>query len=107
MSDLTGDELDLARAEEAVRQGNYNPKAAAITCDIARTAARLARENWKPEDPLLKEARDIAAARSSVDGPDHVPRTYREGLYDDGMMIQSLLQALRRGIEIERERAGS
>lgn len=90
---MIDEELDRARANEALRLLKY--KGTGTT--LAEVAARLAREGWKPEDPLLKEARAILAeifgdtagniASGTADG-------YRE--------MDIALRALRRGIELGR-----
>jgi hypothetical protein len=60
---MTDDELDLARADEAARiKLGARMMDRQVIREIAAEAARLAREGWKPEDPMLKEALALAQA---------------------------------------------
>lgn len=100
---MTDEELDEARAKEALsivagtREAGDN---AGYMRQLALTAARLARENWRPEDPLLKEAREIIVSLDVAgDGSE---ADIRGGRYDDFPTVRIALAALRRGIELAR-----
>jgi hypothetical protein len=100
---MTDEELDEARALEAVTQSkayfllNNNPSPVAS----ARIAARLAREGWKPEDPLLKEAREIVQRTCILTsiGRDRLIA----GMDDGAMLVRLSLAALKRGMELAKK----
>ena len=69
-------------------------------------AELIAEHEQPPVDPLLIEARELAAserARAAIG--QFTESEYRTGLADDTPIINLTLTALKRGIEIERERA--
>lgn len=53
---MTNEELDKARAEEAIKA--WDTKALSLE-QVVAIAARLAREGWVPVDPDLVEAREL------------------------------------------------
>lgn len=82
---MTDAELDIARAEEAIRllpPGTYGLQ------QLAVNAARLAREGWMP-DSLLKEAEHILSMAPS---------------YRREHVLNAILSALRRGMELTRDK---
>jgi hypothetical protein len=88
---MTDEELDGARAREAYRRATASEsdlKNAGQVGIALHWAARLAREGWKPEDPLLFEVRQLCKAHHCIvnDGFDAI-----------------LFAALKRGIEIGKE----
>ena len=87
---MTDEELDMARANEAMRRDGADPDM--TLCVI--TAARLAREGWMPVDDDLIEARECAAMANplAADG-------YRKGIYDTSGTIQAILIAIKRAKE--------
>lgn len=96
---MTPEELDEARAREAERRIPWREQSAV---GVAQLAARLARENWRPVDPDLLEAREIAAQQAEMDGsPDWATRA-RQGEADKGNWVQIALAAIKRGRELER-----
>lgn len=93
---MTDEELDEARAREGIRlSGGVWVESGDWRQAAAKQAARLAREGWDPEDPLLWIAREIAARYSFSDRADVVPE----------VGVQAALAALRLGVEIGQERA--
>ena len=65
--------------------------------EVAYIAAKLAREGWTPPDPLLQEAREIAA--NHCYDPEGATKT-REGQYDTHHPVKIALAALHRGAEL-------
>lgn len=100
---MTDEELDEARGQEAWRRltgGSPFPALASPSAHAA-LAARLGREGWQPEDPLLREAREIVAQDLEQTGCELAARKTREEGLNDGMTGHRIaLAALRRGIEI-------
>lgn len=97
---MTDEELDMARGDEAVRQLNaVNHRGYPDGSDYAARAARLAREGWTPEDPILKEAREVYAS-SFAWRDEPLPQQIRRGDHDANPFMVVLIAALRRGIEI-------
>lgn len=93
-------DLDTARAAEAARLWGEREGAEHADCGgIAALAARLAREGWEPVDPLLMEAREIAASFAA--GHAH---QILAGDWDHVTTVRSPLAALKRGIELAKER---
>lgn len=98
---MTDEELDRARAEEAIRQEEAEVSAGAgwaPTIRAAQTAARLARTGWMPVDPLLLKARKVAAEYASLPIPFYRAEYVDEilaGKHDDGGDVQIALAALR------------
>jgi hypothetical protein len=84
---VTDEELDRARAAEAERVWMRQPVRILDSefSSIALIAARLAREGWLPEDPLIQEARKLAA--------------------NFGVPTSITMAALKRGIEIGEAKA--
>jgi hypothetical protein len=100
---MTNEELDTARAEEAIRLRNAGgaPHISTGSAAVAVIAARLAREGWKPEDRLLVEARKIAASIvRSMTGSIDLAAQIEGGTQDGAALVCCALQALRRGMEI-------
>ena len=96
---MTDEELDRARAAEAATlfSKGVGQKGNGVVLDTAEMAARLAREGWTPEDPLLKEAREIVA--SHYDGHlRSVASEVRSGQMDDCDGVRIALTALKRGM---------
>lgn len=98
---MTEDDLDVATAQEAMRRawsgGDPTP------LDIAILAARLARENWRPVDPDLIEARELAAtAAKSLCWDTYTVERVRSGENSDCWLIDRFLAAIKRGRELER-----
>lgn len=124
---MTDEELDKARAEEALRlkdemAARRTPYPSWVTRvetfgDIqlvtAGIAARLAREGWKPEDPLLKEARHLIVSMmddhaicwpASADGCTRFGKFGVDlGQADDTDVLRIALVALKRGMELAKE----
>lgn len=77
----------------------YTPDELACTY-IGRTFARyIAQHEQPPVDPLLIEAREIAAKDAQTDFPEFA-NNIRDGECDDCAEIVLVLTALRRGIEL-------
>lgn len=99
---MTEEELDIARADEAKRrayeESGFSPSEVQAQRDRRATiaAARLAREGWKPTDPLLIEAREAAALALEAAGGAGFARDVRPGLRDDTLSVQAALIALKR-----------
>ena len=92
---MTDEELDKARAEEALRQSRQLDATPSSTLILA---ARLARESWTPVDPDLIEAREVCASRTSVG----VAAAYSSGSMDHTWAVQTALAGIKRGRELER-----
>lgn len=94
MTDEEGTALDRARAKQAHETRYDKPgllpwaQCTEAYKDALTSVARLARTGWKPEDPLLKEAREIACQHS--------------GASEYNPFVALALKALRRGVEIGR-----
>ncbi len=95
MSDLTLEELDEARADEAwrlfVEQPGDDPHSRVI-------AARLAREGWTPPpkvDPDLLAAREIAIKFISAN--ERVSAEYRAGMFDRFSSVGMALAGIKHG----------
>ena len=102
---MTDEELDEARAKEAVRIWSSQPVAADGMSAPAAIGARLAREGWtppKPVDPDLLAFREFAskAARSAS-----LAQSYRDGDMDSCASAHVFLAGARMAREQERERA--
>lgn len=97
---MTDEELDRARADEAVR---IYIKQKSETPYLATIAARLAREGWMPDDPLGEEADKII-----MDGNISQQMAAHKGqiIHIDEWIKTTVLVALKRGIEIGKEKAG-
>lgn len=97
---MTPEELDEARAREAFRLCSEDPN-----ISIVATAARLARENWTPPEPVdpdILAFREFAskAARSAS-----LAESYRDGDMDSCASAYLFLSGARVARERERERA--
>lgn len=104
---MTPEELDKARAEEAVK--NWPQGAIALGVggvqSLLADAARLAREGWvppEPVDPDLIEARKIWL-ECAPDLPEEVKDRILMGSGDGGTGVQGCLAAIKRGRELERK----
>lgn len=73
--------------------------------DTGRAFARYIAEHEKePVDPLLEEAREIAAKGYADDGLSIAAQDILSGRWDKMGLIKTTLTALRRGIELAKER---
>lgn len=98
---MTDEELDEARAKEAMRRVNVEADPdVPIIRQLARIGAMLGRTGWMPEDPLLTEARRMA---TPYIGFGTTIRAVMEGEFDDGPLVRAILAALRRGIELAKQ----
>ena len=98
---MTNEELDRARVDEAIRNGN------GIVGSVALIAARLAREGWMPPvavDPDIAEAREIVAQIYDVSWPERAD-AIRAGGQDNNVENVSALAGIKRGRELERAEA--
>jgi hypothetical protein len=95
---MTDEELDVARAKEAMRLCTIPGSTASWP---ALHAARLAREGWTPVDPDLIEARECAAwARLAWRADPYAHKdNYLSGKYDGTPAVQSALIAIKRAKE--------
>ena len=100
---MIDEELDQARAEEAHRIAARAFNATASLYHAPKIAARLAREGWTPEDPLLKEAREILIAKFEWSGVNAT--SCRDGECDRYGTLQMALTALKRGVELGKAKA--
>lgn len=98
---MTGEELDQARADEAMRlwsEGGYKRHPLLIV-------AQLAREGWtpppQPVDPDVLVVREVLAAGAAAQFGARVIEEYREGQWDKSDSFQASLAAYR--AEIQRE----
>ena len=111
MTDKT--EAPMWAREEAARR--LNAKAGIsywIADDYSQNGAftiiadMIAKYEQPPVDPLLQEAREICAARFDAENNRSVASDYRSGLFDnDDKELSIALAALKRGMEIEREKS--
>lgn len=68
---------------------------------LPQFAAYIASKEDAPVDPLVLEAREIAAKYFEAMGSESVAQEHREGLYDKDDEAQEIaMAALRRGIEL-------
>lgn len=104
---MTPEDLDMARAAEAWRIWTARGP---IGVSYGAIAARLAREGWTPPtpvDPLLIEAREIAAQNGeSCNYCAHWIAETRAGENDNDSDVLLALAGIKRGIEIERAKGG-
>lgn len=89
---MTPEELDAARVKEAIRQCD-SPTSVA---NMAKTAARLAREGWTPPKPVNP---DLLAARKWLKGEGCHPDNVDAGLADRVGCIRAYLAGCTRGRE--------
>ena len=111
MTDLTPEQLDKARAEEALRL--FHSASRTPSPPVAEIAARLAREGWTPNppvDPEVLAARELRAQMwekkdSPLDG--HLEaQAWREGMRDETDSMEMLVAAYRAGRLATEERYG-
>jgi len=100
---MTPEKLDEARAKEAWRLFSTDgPTAVTI-------AARLARENWTPPEPVVDPDvlafREWGAADSEADGWTGGATLHRQGHFDLSETAQAYLAGARMAAEREQERA--
>lgn len=98
---MTNEELDIARAKEAIHHSKSLNEA-------AYTAARLAREGWTPTppvDPDLLAVREIVALEWQQFGSRTVANETRSGDHDDKWFVNCALAAYKAGREAEALRA--
>lgn len=99
---MSEDELDKARAEEAIRlhtsADGWENFLIETKREIALTAVRLAREGWEPIDPDLIAAREICAKSTNWGEGKHI----LEGKADREYAMTVVLQAIKRGRQLER-----
>jgi len=91
---MTNEELDRARAEEALRiwtGSNAHGKT------LAMIAARLAREGWTPPEPDVLVVREIAAKSYDEAGAAGIAREFRSGGFDKTTVFCVALAAYRAG----------
>jgi len=98
---MTPEELDEARAKEAYREWCEDGCQGDDTIDVAAIAARLAREGWKPPEPVDP---DLLAFREWVNRHglyDHnvVEADTNAGKYDSRCEAQAFLAGARMGRE--------
>lgn len=97
---MTDEELDRARAEEAWQRCQNSEAVKAPRGseeDYGVIAARLARTGWTPTNPLLLQAREIAAKWWEDHGPPWAAYQTREGNQDDSAVVQCALRGLELG----------
>lgn len=105
MSDLPPD-WALDRAKILVGEESFKTEGARIKISFHAFARYIASKEEAPVEPLVLEAREIAAQYFEEQGADSVAEEHREGLYDKNDEAQELaLRALRRGIEIGKEQS--
>ena len=97
---MTPEELDEARVCEARRiVQDRHPAHMPQVNEVAREAARLAREGWQPPEPVdpdLLAAREWMASRVIAEP---LKKTVVEGLYDHSSDIRAYLAGCTRGRE--------
>lgn len=91
---MTDEELDNARANEAIRLSN-NPEFSFIS--VIETAARLARENWRPVDPDLIKAREICANEYPL-----YSQGYRKGNFDKSVPLRVAIAGIVYGKSLDK-----
>ena len=75
-----------------------------VRTHVIATEARAIVADLPPEvDPLLIEAREVCAKFSERLGHNFDAKRFREGALDENYMIEPVLAALRRGIELGAE----
>ena len=104
---MTPEELDKARAKEAWRMWEKVKPSLSEDNDVALFAARLARENWTPPEPVdpdLLAFREWAAKDWAELYPAEVDDVQR-GKRDGCNIAKAYLAGARMAAERERERA--
>ena len=101
---MTPEELDEARAKEAERICDIENSQSWTLQELATIAARLARENWTPPEPVDP---DVLAFREFAvrTGLGHLPSSAMAGKLDNGRVAKAYLAGARMAREQERERA--
>lgn len=109
---MTPEELDEATVEEAKRRWLSTPALrihGTLGEDVPFIAARLARENWTPHEPVVDPDilafREWGARDAEAKGYREAAISYREGRYDQGFYSEVFLAGARMAREQERERA--
>ena len=98
---MTNEELDEARAKEAWRLWQGGQEAGSSSWVIA---ARLARENWTPPEPVVDP--DVLAFRKWFAGYDpNIKKLALTGKWDESQFSRAYLAGARMAREQERERA--
>jgi hypothetical protein len=98
---MTNEELDEARADEALRLwGQSHNKSTPRVI-----AARLAREGWTPPEPVDPDVLAVREVLARSDENEAARRGYLAGRYDSHNWFQSALAAYKAGREQEQERA--
>lgn len=93
---MTNEELDVARAREALSKCQHGLSWDNLTQasrDTLTLAARYGREGWTPTDPDLVLAREVAANRFPP--KDMWSIAVRRGIQDDDPYVQIALAAIR------------
>jgi hypothetical protein len=103
---MTREELDAARVAEAEAESeaaNPNLTGRPRLLDVAGRAARLAREKWKPDRPVVQSRLAVADALDEAGLPAEATkvRNGQIGQIDAGMrfIVQRMIQAARKGYE--------
>ena len=98
---MTPEELDWAIGREALRICEERPGGLKFG-ELARTAARLAREGWTPPEPVDP---DVLAYREWMDTNPLKPRPATEPNRYDNLRCEVFVQGARMAREQEQERA--
>jgi len=98
---MTPEELDWAIGREALRICEERPGGLKFG-ELARTAARLAREGWTPPEPVDP---DVLAYREWMDTNPLKPRPATEQNRYDNLLCEVFVQGARMAREQEQERA--
>jgi len=97
---MTPEELDWAIGREALRICEERPGGLKFG-ELARTAARLAREGWTPPEPVDP---DVLAYREWMDTNPLKPRPATEQNRYDNLLCEVFVQGARMAREQERKR---
>lgn len=99
MTDMTDEELDRARDDEALdRASKLTVTPEQFTRSLLGIRVQLEREGWtppKPVDPDLIEAREACATNRERDGFYPNAAVYRKGEFDSTINIQDALTAIK------------
>jgi len=93
---MTNEELDEARANEALRVWGEQPLEDPGYCSFGVIAARLAREGWTPPEPVVDP--DLVAGRAWC--AEHFPGDrfgYLRGDYDSQVRIRAFIAGIKHG----------
>ena len=100
---MTNEELDEARAKEAKRLWGSNIWSPGDVSAVANIAARLARENWTPPEPVVDP--DVLAFRKWFAGYDpNIKKLALTGKWDESQFSRAYLAGARMAREREQER---